>query len=288
MLKEEISFNIWTEISFSPNMCVISSFNSMVFVKKVLCYGGKLCNLHMLRRWLFWDLLSVGDNNSSNRCSTISPKAWGSEWLVAFPQDVLLRCIKTKLCLFYSLQGLLSGPVAIATHWQDIARKSHNGSPDAVLSAPVEELHSPEETKGTLMLTSLFLFFGKSKCICQNWSAIGGKWGCGPRLVLSRTAKLFMERNGNRQGFTTKIVSYRSKLPLTPSLENENNLILMPANSECHLQFLMIYLFYPLCHTACILLLTKPVLGPVEMDRDFKRLCLKGRKSFFSEIRLAT
>lgn len=55
---------------------------------------------------------------------------------------------------FYSLQGLLSGPVAIATLWQDIARIRHNGSPDAVHSAPVEELHSPEETKGTLTLTN--------------------------------------------------------------------------------------------------------------------------------------
>lgn len=50
---------------------------------------------------------------------------------------------------FYSPQGLISGPVAIATLWQDIARISCNGSPDAVHSAPVEELHSPEETKGT-------------------------------------------------------------------------------------------------------------------------------------------
>lgn len=54
---------------------------------------------------------------------------------------------------FYSLQGLLSGPVAIVTRWQDIARISCNGSPDAILSAPVEEFHSPEETKGTLVLT---------------------------------------------------------------------------------------------------------------------------------------
>lgn len=54
---------------------------------------------------------------------------------------------------FYSLQGLLSGPVAIVTLWQDIARISCNGSPDAVHSAPVEEFHSPEETKGTLVLT---------------------------------------------------------------------------------------------------------------------------------------
>lgn len=55
---------------------------------------------------------------------------------------------------FYSLQGLLSGPVAIATLWQDIARISRNGSPDAVHSAPVEELHSTEETKGTLLCTN--------------------------------------------------------------------------------------------------------------------------------------
>lgn len=54
---------------------------------------------------------------------------------------------------FYSLQGLLSGSVAIATLWQAIARISHNGSPDAIHSAPVEELHSAEETKGTLVLT---------------------------------------------------------------------------------------------------------------------------------------
>lgn len=55
---------------------------------------------------------------------------------------------------FYSLQGLLSGPVAIATLWQDITRIRRNGSPDAVHSAPVEELHSPEETKGTLALAT--------------------------------------------------------------------------------------------------------------------------------------
>lgn len=54
---------------------------------------------------------------------------------------------------FYPLQGLLSGPVAIATLGQDIARISHNGSPDAVHSAPVEELHTPEETKGTRVLS---------------------------------------------------------------------------------------------------------------------------------------
>lgn len=55
---------------------------------------------------------------------------------------------------FYSLQGLLSGPVSIATLWQDIARISRNGSPDAVHAAPVEELHSAEETKGTLSHTN--------------------------------------------------------------------------------------------------------------------------------------
>lgn len=60
---------------------------------------------------------------------------------------------------FYSLQGLLSGPVAIATLRQDIARISCNGSPDAVLSALVEELHSPEETKGIPALTSPCFFF---------------------------------------------------------------------------------------------------------------------------------
>lgn len=255
-------------------MWVISSFKSMVFVEKVLCFGGKLWYLHMLRRRPSWDLLRVGDNNSSNRCCTISPKAWGSEWLVAFPQDTLLLCIKTKFCLFLFPLGFIKWA---SCHRDTLERKSHNGSPDAVLSAPVEELHSPEETKGMHVLTTL------SELVSN-----GGKWGCSSSLVLSRTAKLFMERIGNRQGFTTKIVSYRSKLPLTPSLENENNLILMPANSECHLQFLMIYLFYPLCHIACILLLTKPALGSVEMDRYFKRLCLKGSKSFFSEIRPAT
>lgn len=57
---------------------------------------------------------------------------------------------------FYSLQGLLSGPVAIATLWQDIAGIRRNGSPDAVHSAPVEELHSPEETKGTLVPAAPF------------------------------------------------------------------------------------------------------------------------------------
>lgn len=72
---------------------------------------------------------------------------------------------------FYSLQGLLSGPVAIATLWQDIARISRNGSPDAVHSAPVEELHSTEEAKGTLVLTNPLC---KSTYICSNWSAMQG------------------------------------------------------------------------------------------------------------------
>lgn len=73
---------------------------------------------------------------------------------------------------FYSLQGLLSGPVAIVTLWQDIARISCNGSPDAVHSAPVEEFHSPEETKGTLLLTETLLQINVWPSI---WPAMEGK-----------------------------------------------------------------------------------------------------------------
>lgn len=50
---------------------------------------------------------------------------------------------------FYPLQVLLSGPVAIETLRLPIAGISCNGSPDTVHSAPLEEFHSPEETKGT-------------------------------------------------------------------------------------------------------------------------------------------
>lgn len=77
---------------------------------------------------------------------------------------------------FYSLQGLLSGPVAIATLWQDIARISRNGSPDAVHSAPVEELHSPEETEGTSVLITNPLNLPKiNVCLLKLVNDEGGK-----------------------------------------------------------------------------------------------------------------
>lgn len=103
---------------------------------------------------------------------------------------------------FYSLQGLLSGPVAIETRWQDIARISHNGSPDAIHSAPVEELHSPEETKGTLVLA---ISLCKSTYICSNLSTMEGKRGYGPSVVLSKATKLFVGVKGNRRDLLQKL-----------------------------------------------------------------------------------
>lgn len=72
---------------------------------------------------------------------------------------------------FCSLQGLLSGPVAIVTLWQNIARISCNGSPDTVHSAPVEEFHSPEETKGTVVLTrpDLQITVYLALHLCSDW-----------------------------------------------------------------------------------------------------------------------
>lgn len=46
----------------------------------------------------------------------------------------------------------------------------------------------------------------------------------------------------------------------------------MPTNSKCHLQFLEIYLLCTLCHIACVLVLTKPVFGLMERDREWRML----------------
>lgn len=118
---------------------------------------------------------------------------------------------------FYSLQGLLSGPVAIATLWQDIARISRNGSPDAVHSAPVEELHSPEETKGTFVQAPTVpppntrlpptTFFQINVYLLKLVSN-GRKmriWLCHPRVVLSRAIELFTGGEGNRRDLPRKL-----------------------------------------------------------------------------------
>lgn len=65
-----------------------------------------------------------------------------------------------------------------------------------------------------------------------------------------------------------KIVSYRSKPPLTLPQGNKNNLTLMLTNFKCHLQFLEIYLLCTLCHIGSFLVLTKPVFGLIDWERE--------------------
>lgn len=86
--------------------------------------------------------MTAGDGGSAGRCSAISRA----------PPQMHFSSLLNANSAFYPLQVLLSGPVAIETLWQAIAGISCNGSPDTVLSAPVEEFHSPEETKGRLAL----------------------------------------------------------------------------------------------------------------------------------------
>ena len=91
--------------------------------------------------------------------------------------DAFLLCIKKQKtpASLYSLQGLLSGlPVAIATRLPGIRR---HGSPDTVHSAPVEELHPPQETKGTrpTQVSGREKRVGKCVCVCV--------WGGGGDVV---------------------------------------------------------------------------------------------------------
>lgn len=60
----------------------------------------------------------------------------------------------------------------------------------------------------------------------------------------------------------------------------------MPTNSECHLQFLVIHLLCMLCHIGWILPLTKPVCGPVEMDREWQMLNALFEGQILSSYRL--
>lgn len=107
------------------------------------------------------------------------------------PPQMHCSLLLKPISAFYSLQVLLSGPVAIETLWQAIARISRNGSPDTVHSAPVEEFHSPEETKGRLTL---------ALPLCKSVSGPPSGQLCGEmRRWSSRTTKLFMGGTGNRR-----------------------------------------------------------------------------------------
>lgn len=105
-------------------------------------------------------------------------RAKTSARLAALPQDALLLFIKTKLCLLF-----LAGFIKWARCHRDAsARISRNGSPDAVLSAPVEEFHSPEKTKGTNQR--------RRPSVCSLRGKKTGIWS-------SRATKLFMGGTGN-------------------------------------------------------------------------------------------